>query len=60
MQRSGHKRVPKVDVRKLEANYCEFVLSDTDASVANALRRVRRRTLHHGLMPDLAADPGGL
>ena len=33
MQRSG-KRTPKMEVRKLDANYCEFVLSDTDASVA--------------------------
>ncbi len=39
MQR-GNRRAPKVDVRKLDANYCEFVLSETDASVANALRRI--------------------
>ncbi|KAK9822850.1 hypothetical protein WJX81_003391 [Elliptochloris bilobata] len=40
MQRSGHRRIPQVDVRKLDHKYCEFVLSNTDASAANALRRV--------------------
>ena len=32
--------MPKVDVRVLTEDYCEFVLSETDASVATALRRV--------------------
>ena len=40
MQRSGHRRVPRVDVRRLDKNYCEFLLTNTDASAANALRRV--------------------
>lgn len=39
MQR-GHRRVPRVDVRRLDHNYCEFLLTNTDASAANALRRV--------------------
>jgi DNA-directed RNA polymerase II subunit RPB3 len=33
-------RKPKVEVRTVTNNYAEFVLSNTDASVANALRRV--------------------
>ena len=34
------KRQPKVVLRELKDDYCEFVLSDTDPSVANVLRRV--------------------
>jgi hypothetical protein len=34
------KRQPKVQLRELKDDYCEFVLSDTDPSVANVLRRV--------------------
>lgn len=37
----GHlQRHPNIEFRKLEDYYAEFVLSDTDVSVANALRRV--------------------
>jgi DNA-directed RNA polymerase II subunit RPB3 len=34
------QRHPNVEIRKLTDNECEFVLRDTDVSVANALRRV--------------------
>ena len=34
------KRAPKLELRIMKADYCEFVLSDTDVSVANVLRRV--------------------
>ncbi len=37
---AASKRNPQVNVRKLTPDFCEFVLSDTDPSVANALRRV--------------------
>lgn len=40
MARSGTKREPQVELRKLTDDYCEFILSNTDVSVANALRRV--------------------
>ena len=33
-------REPKIKIRHLEQDNCEFVLSGTDPSVANALRRV--------------------
>lgn len=36
----GFARVPQVEIRRLEQDYCEFVLTGTDPSVANALRRV--------------------
>ena len=39
-QTSYGKRFPKLEIRKLEPEYCEFLLTGTDASVANALRRV--------------------
>eukprot|EP00955_Chlamydomonas_euryale_P059215 357308-Chlamydomonas_euryale.AAC.8 len=39
-RRVSHAREPKVRLRKLTADYCEFTLTNTDASVANALRRV--------------------
>lgn len=35
-----NRRVPQVQIRELRDDYCEFVLSDTDPSVANALRRI--------------------
>ncbi|KAI8466343.1 MAG: DNA-directed RNA polymerase [Monoraphidium minutum] len=34
------QRHPNIEVRRLTDDYCEFVLRDTDVSVANALRRV--------------------
>lgn len=40
MQRPSLQRRPKVEIRRLEDDFCEFVLSNTDVSVANALRRV--------------------
>lgn len=45
------RRQPKVEVRTLTEDYCEFVLSNTDVSVANALRRV---ILSH--VPTIAVD----
>jgi hypothetical protein len=33
-------RVPKIEIRKLEDDYVEFVLEGTDVSMANALRRI--------------------
>jgi DNA-directed RNA polymerase II subunit RPB3 len=39
-RRQSYARDPKLRVRKLTHDYCEFVLSQTDVSVANALRRV--------------------
>ena len=39
-RRQNHARQPELKIRRLTADYCEFVLSNTDASVANALRRV--------------------
>lgn len=38
--RSGILRLFLCSIRHLEADNCEFVLSGTDASIANALRRV--------------------
>ncbi len=40
LRRQSHARSPKLRIRKLTEEYCEFVLSNTDVSVANALRRV--------------------
>ncbi|KDD72188.1 hypothetical protein H632_c3726p0, partial [Helicosporidium sp. ATCC 50920] len=37
---SSAPRHPRVDVRRLADDACEFVLSGVDASIANALRRV--------------------
>jgi hypothetical protein len=34
------RRMPVVQLRTLTVDYCEFLLSRTDASVANALRRI--------------------
>jgi len=39
-QRLGQRRVPKVQIRELSDAHCKFVLSATDTSIANALRRV--------------------
>ena len=36
----GMPRLSQVQVRELRDDYCEFVLSNTDPSVANALRRI--------------------
>lgn len=36
----AYQRHPNVKIRRLTDDYCEFVLSDTDVSMANALRRV--------------------
>jgi hypothetical protein len=38
--RLGQRRVPKVQIRELSDSHCKFVLSGTDTSIANALRRV--------------------
>jgi hypothetical protein len=37
---SGGPRAPKITMRQLREDYAEFVLSDTDVSMANALRRI--------------------
>jgi len=39
-QSLGQRRVPKVQIRELSDAHCKFVLSATDTSIANALRRV--------------------
>ena len=39
-RRLSYARKPQIRIRKLTSSYCEFVLSNTDVSVANALRRV--------------------
>lgn len=39
-KRTSYARTPELKIRKLDQDYCEFVLSGTDLSVANALRRV--------------------
>ena len=38
--RERQRRFPKVHIRDLNEETCKFVLSETDVSVANALRRV--------------------
>jgi DNA-directed RNA polymerase II subunit RPB3 len=40
MSYGGNKRSPKVEIKKLTHDYCEFLLTETDASMANALRRI--------------------
>jgi RNA polymerase Rpb3/RpoA insert domain/RNA polymerase Rpb3/Rpb11 dimerisation domain len=45
------RRQPNVELRTLTDDYCEFVLSNTDVSIANALRRV---ILSH--VPTIAVD----
>ncbi|GAX73205.1 hypothetical protein CEUSTIGMA_g658.t1 [Chlamydomonas eustigma] len=40
LRRQSHARSPELKIRKLTKDYCEFVLSNTDVSVANAIRRV--------------------
>lgn len=37
---SSLRRQPQVELRKLTDDYCEFVLRNTDVSMANALRRI--------------------
>jgi len=44
-------RVPKVEILELRDDFIKFILSDTDTSVANALRRVMI-----GELPTLAID----
>lgn len=39
-RRENNARRPRVVVRKLTDDYCEFVLSGTDTSMANAIRRI--------------------
>lgn len=39
-RRDNNARSPTLTMRKLTNDYCEFVLSGTDASMANALRRI--------------------
>ena len=34
------KRLPDLKIRDLRPGYCEFVLSSTDVSMANSLRRI--------------------
>ena len=38
--RSGTRREPQIELRTLTDDYCEFVLKNTDVSMANALRRI--------------------
>lgn len=40
MEGASYQRFPKVKIRELKDDYAKFELRDTDASVANALRRV--------------------
>ncbi|KGN61343.1 DNA-directed RNA polymerases II, IV and V subunit 3 [Cucumis sativus] len=40
MEGSSYQRFPKVKIRELRDDYAKFELRDTDASMANALRRV--------------------
>lgn len=40
MEGASYQRFPKVKIRELKDDYVKFELRDTDASMANALRRV--------------------
>lgn len=40
MEGASYQRFPKVKIRELRDDYAKFELRDTDASMANALRRV--------------------
>ncbi|XP_059652931.1 DNA-directed RNA polymerases II, IV and V subunit 3-like [Cornus florida] len=40
MEGASYQRFPKVKIRELKDDYAKFELRDTDASMANALRRV--------------------
>merc|ERR1711907_240214 len=40
MEKNSVNFTPNIEIRKLKNNYCEFLLSDTSVSVANALRRI--------------------
>ena len=35
-----HQRFPKIEILSLQPNEIKFILSETDTSVANALRRI--------------------
>lgn len=39
-QRERQRRMPKMHIREMTDDHCKFVLSETDCSVANGLRRV--------------------
>ena len=40
MEGASYARIPRVKIRELKDDYVKFELRDTDASIANALRRV--------------------
>uniref|UniRef100_A0A7N0TVK7 DNA-directed RNA polymerase RpoA/D/Rpb3-type domain-containing protein n=1 Tax=Kalanchoe fedtschenkoi TaxID=63787 RepID=A0A7N0TVK7_KALFE len=40
MEGASYQRFPTVKIREMKDDYCKFELRDTDASMANALRRV--------------------
>ncbi|CAM8935334.1 hypothetical protein QQ045_015312 [Rhodiola kirilowii] len=40
MEGASYQRFPTVKIREMKDDYCKFELRDTDASIANALRRV--------------------
>ncbi|XP_002518700.2 DNA-directed RNA polymerases II, IV and V subunit 3 [Ricinus communis] len=40
MEGASYQRFPRIKIRELKDDYCKFELRDTDASMANALRRV--------------------
>jgi len=40
MEGASYARMPRVKIRELKDDYAKFELRDTDASIANALRRV--------------------
>ncbi|KAK6946066.1 DNA-directed RNA polymerase, insert domain [Dillenia turbinata] len=40
MESISYQRFPKIKIRELKDDYCKFELRETDASMANALRRV--------------------
>lgn len=54
-QNGGNVGVPHIEIRKLEQDYCEFLLTGTDASVANALRRVILSEVSHLYHPYTSA-----
>lgn len=39
-RKESYRRFPRVAIREVSEDYCEFELHGTDASVANSLRRV--------------------
>lgn len=40
MRPESFETAPKIEIRKLDEAACEFYLTGTDVSIANALRRV--------------------